>query len=343
MGMVSLTLKKNWKSTYLGGLFPILTLVLLISACEPSKEKIPFISDQDVLTKLALEGSKPEIRVTAARSIKDQKALRKAIMVSADSDVRSAALESLTDQDELLQIGLHHSQAFERRSAVHRIKDQKALTRIMKESSDPQIRALAAGNMGDEYLLADIAINGSDRDIREAARMAIAIRIDAGQLRNPKWLALAAAKWKGRTGHDVDERYYQKLLTGLAGDRNECEWVGGSPRTNLLNAIRLLFSPEIVRKHGDLTIECGCIVTPVPYFGSTGSIPIAYGKQQHVRIRTFDVKGKELYDKTFEDKPHHNVTLYGHPSSRVEGLGATTYGTIDLDDIIKTLVGEESN
>jgi hypothetical protein len=130
-------------------------------ASDPEKriKAISGISDQKLLSEIAISDSSPRVRVAAVGKIDDQQALMKIALEGKQIDSRIAAVERITSQEDLAQIIKTRKNARLMGACFSRITDRNILERI---AEDPECnitaRRIAVLNYADESYLADIGL-----------------------------------------------------------------------------------------------------------------------------------------------------------------------------------------
>ena len=100
-------------------------------------------SNQELITKLAMENKRWSVRNAAAEKVTDQKVLAEIAKKDSDRWVRITAVKNITDQKVLAEIAKKYSDRWVRKTAVKSITDQKVLSEIAKKDSDEWVRRVA--------------------------------------------------------------------------------------------------------------------------------------------------------------------------------------------------------
>ena len=172
------------------------------------------LTDQVLLTKVALAGSDPYARMAAVEQLTDQNLLAKVAAEAKEGaridgralDVREAAFDKVTDQTLLARIALEGKILRDRQKAIERLTDQAILTKIALESKGGMLRRIVVNKLTDQALLAKLAAEDRDGSIREAAFKKVT---------DPTLLAsVSAARIRL---HDDDYAYYTVELPEIQG------------------------------------------------------------------------------------------------------------------------------
>jgi len=216
----------------------LLTRVALVAVSpDVRKAAVGKLTDQSLLAKVALEAEDSDVCEAAVRKLTDQSLLAKVALEAWDPGVREAAVEKLTDQYPLAKIATTGSHLFSstRLAAIKKLTDQSLLAKIIVENTIQGVREAAFETLTDQSLLAKLALEDEGLDVHEAA---------ISRLTEPAMLArLSTTNGDGRT------QLIHKLI--LAFDN-----VPDEHRVRLINsilpAVRVLSDPEIVNIVGEI-------------------------------------------------------------------------------------------
>ncbi len=144
------------------------------NACEKLDEAVGKLTDQNLLSKIALECGESwnsDVGLTAVGKLTDQASIEKIAVESKDNSIRRAAVEKLTDQGLLAKIAIESDFMYADvgRTAVWKLTDQWMLARIAIDGRDAQVRGEAAKKLTDQALLAKIAVESNDETARGTA------------------------------------------------------------------------------------------------------------------------------------------------------------------------------
>ena len=134
------------------------------------------LTDQTVLTTVALQDKEPSVRVAAVRKLTDQALLAKFVLQDKEPGVRIAAVKKLTDQVLLAKVALQDKEPDVRIAAsaarqllVESVTDQASLTKLVGKDEDFGVRRGAIEKLTDQALLATLASEDQDSLVRLAA------------------------------------------------------------------------------------------------------------------------------------------------------------------------------
>ena len=128
------------------------------------------VTDQKILRQVALNDSKPKVRLNAVSRLADQEILSQIAVSDSDVEVRKSAVGNITDQHQLAKIVVHASACIAtRKVAISRLNDQELLGRVMQHSVYPDVRKSCTFRVQDQAILSQVALNDSDNDVRRAA------------------------------------------------------------------------------------------------------------------------------------------------------------------------------
>jgi len=148
------------------------------------------ITDQDALAKIALEDDDRHVRQVAVEKrvifvekITDQDALTKIALSDKDSYVRYIAIKKIGDQKTLVQIALSDNDDYSvRGSVIEKIDDQKILAQIALSVDNHIVRDYATKNLTNQTILAQIALSDDDYSVRHSATKKIIDQKVLGQI-----------------------------------------------------------------------------------------------------------------------------------------------------------------
>lgn len=135
-------------------------------------EAVPQIIDQDILADIAIKQSiSTGCRKIIIDKLTNQKVLTEIAIKENDSGLRERAAKRITDQDILKILVLEDDSWHVRNAALSGITDQYFLTRLVMDDapSNAGLKATAVRNLTDQNLLFQLALNDDDRGVREAA------------------------------------------------------------------------------------------------------------------------------------------------------------------------------
>ncbi len=143
-------------------------------ACEKLKVAIGKMTDQALLTKMAVDDRDPYVRTAAVGRLTDQMLLAKIAIEDKNRDVRMAAVGKLTDQALLAKIAVEDKNIRIRMAAAGQVTDQTLLAKITVDDRDGFKHLGMAGEVAfkkltDQTLLAKIAMEDKDQSLRIAA------------------------------------------------------------------------------------------------------------------------------------------------------------------------------
>ncbi len=124
---------------------------------------------QTTLAQIALSDKDHFVRYKATEKITDQKILTQIALSDDDQLIRQSATEKITDQTILAEIALSDSHDRVRNCATKKIIDQKILTQIALSDDDKDVRLLATEKTTNQTILAEIALSDKECRIRLAA------------------------------------------------------------------------------------------------------------------------------------------------------------------------------
>jgi len=136
--------------------------------CETAMNKI---TDQEILTKIALNAECWEVRRAATKRITDQNVLVKFLLNDKNQYVRLAAIERVIDQDILAKFALNHEEELEiRESAIRRITNQVMLMKILWDDESWAIRCAVIERINSQEIFTKFALdNYCNGNIRRAS------------------------------------------------------------------------------------------------------------------------------------------------------------------------------
>jgi len=108
-------------------------------------------SDQELITKLAMEGERWSVRKAAAEKVTDQKVLAEIARRDSDRLVCITAVRNITDQKVLAEIAEKNIDEWVRRAAVEKVTDQEVLSEIAKKDSSEWVRRAAIKKLRESY------------------------------------------------------------------------------------------------------------------------------------------------------------------------------------------------
>ena len=118
-----------------------------------------FITNQKVLSKLALKDPNRLLRLQAINGITNQKVLKQILLNDSYWRCRRAAAKKITNQDILVDIALNDFDSDVRREATNKIANQDILVDIALNDFDSDVRREAAKKITNQDILVDIALN----------------------------------------------------------------------------------------------------------------------------------------------------------------------------------------
>ena len=129
-------------------------------------EAIEKITDQKVLSQIALNDEDAGIRSTVIQNITDQKVLNQIVLKDDDSAVRLAAIPLITNQKVLAKVALEDNDSMVKKEAVKKITDQEVLIKIALNDKDVLTRWRAVKKITNQEVLIKIALSNEDEDVR---------------------------------------------------------------------------------------------------------------------------------------------------------------------------------
>ena len=118
-----------------------------------------FITNQKVLSKLALKDLNRLLRLQAINQITNQKVLEQILLKDSYWRCRCAAAKKITNQDILVYIALNDFDSDVRREAIKRISDQDILVDLALNDFDSDVRVEAINRIANQDILVDLALN----------------------------------------------------------------------------------------------------------------------------------------------------------------------------------------
>ena len=131
------------------------------------------ISDQSLLSYIAINDNSNEVSEAAAQQITDQNLLVEIAKTSKKYPAKEEALKKITIQDALIEILKTEENSQLRKTAVRNITDQSVLSDIALNDNSQYVRKLAFSLISDQAVLVDIFKNNSDPSSRKNALMMI--------------------------------------------------------------------------------------------------------------------------------------------------------------------------
>ncbi|MFZ0961280.1 MAG: hypothetical protein WAO35_10275 [Terriglobia bacterium] len=165
-------------------------------ACEKLEAAVGQLTDQALLTKVAVESNDRFVRHTAVGRVTDRTLLAKIAVEAKDADVRNTAVGKLTDQAVLAKVAAEDENSDVRQTAVETLTDQSALAKVAVEDKDANVRVAAVRKLTDQAAAAKIAVEDQEAYVRLAAvekltdQAALGKAAVEAQDANVRWLAV---------------------------------------------------------------------------------------------------------------------------------------------------------
>lgn len=127
------------------------------------------INNPKKLARILITATEPKTRKVIIEKVSDQALLTKVALEDDVDFVRKAAVKKLTDENTVINVFLNDKSSEVREACVDKISDQLVLAKIVLNDEHAGVRALAVKKLKDKKLLANIALNDSNERVREFA------------------------------------------------------------------------------------------------------------------------------------------------------------------------------
>ncbi len=172
-------------------------LALNAASAEVRKAVVKVITDQQVLTTVALKDSSFDVRGWAMVGLKDKRVARDIALDAGESlKVREAAVLCVCrDQTLLGEVAIGANEGVVRAWAALRLADDAILSRLVRDDNDDVVRAAATRNLRDREILVEVLRRDPVERVRAAAmdRIAQLDRVATSQARLAESVASLAA------------------------------------------------------------------------------------------------------------------------------------------------------
>jgi hypothetical protein len=128
------------------------------------------LTDQTLLTKIALEALTTDARIAALKKLTDQALLVRIAGEDNDLSVRKAAEKKLSDLRSMSILAVEAQTPSARIAALKMVTDQALLAKIAVEDQDSNVRITAVAELTDQTLLAKIAADDKEPIVRWTAK-----------------------------------------------------------------------------------------------------------------------------------------------------------------------------